>query len=102
MSKVCDPWYGAMKLKPETAAEVNEVATVQGMRKRLNEYAYRGGNPMVKAIMDSARYRGLSGEDMMTWLAYEALIGYEHLQGLILEDAMRSPHPPLIMVKDKP
>ena len=83
--------FGAMKLKPETAEEVNECATPDGMRRRLQEYAYRGGEPMVKAIFDAARYRGLSGEDTMLWLAFEALQGLERLKGLLLNEAMLRP-----------
>ena len=82
---------GEMKLRPETATEVTECVDPLGMRARLLEYSYRGGEPMVKAIFDSARYRGLSGEDTMTWLAFEALKGMEHLKELILNDAMLRP-----------
>ena len=84
---------GDMTLKPETAEEVTECADPRGMRKRLLEYSYRGGEPMVKAILDSARYRGLSGEDTMTWLAFEALKGLEDLKARFIDDMMLRPAP---------
>jgi len=89
-----------MLLKPETAEEVTECADPRGMRKRLLEYSYRGGEPMVRAILDSARYRGLSGEDTMTWLAFEALKSMEQLKGLILNDAMLRPAASFIATTD--
>ena len=89
-------WPGQMKLKPETAQEVTECADPRGMRKRLNEYAHRGGEPMVKAIMEAARYQGLSGEDAMTWLAFEALKGLEYMKEMHLERLMLDPKPPFI------
>ena len=87
---------GDMKLKPETAAEITECADPRGMRRRLTEYSYRGGVYMVKAIFDAARHRGLSGEDTMTWLAFEALQGLERLKGMVIEDAMLRPASPII------
>lgn len=84
---------GAMKLKPETAQEITECAELRGMRKRLHEYAYRGGEPLVKAIFDSARYQGLSGEDTMTWMAFEALQQLERYKGMVVDAAMREVHP---------
>lgn len=88
---------GDMKLKPHTAAEVTDCATPDGMRRRLQEYAYRGGEPMVKAIFDQARYSGMSGEDTMVWLAFEALKGLEHFKGLVIERAMIDPAPRLLL-----
>ena len=87
---------GDMKLKPHTAAEVTDCATPDGMRRRLREYSYRGGEPIVKAIMKAAAVRGLSGEDTMTWLAFAALQGLEHYKELILERTMREPFPPIV------
>jgi len=85
-----------MNIKPETAEEVTECADPRGMRKRILEYGYRGDS-MTKAILDSARYRGLSGEDTMTWLAFEALKKAEHLEGLILNDTMLRPAAPFFI-----
>lgn len=88
---------GDMKLRPETAAEVNECATPNGMRRRLRHYSYSGSEPLVKAIFDAAAAKGLSGEDTMTWLAFEALKGLEYCKGRILERAMMEPISPLLL-----
>ncbi len=85
--------HGTMPLKPETAEEANECADPRGMRKRLVEYSYRGDEYMVKAIFDAARARGLSGEDTMTWLAFEALQGMERYKRMVLDDVMLRPGP---------
>ena len=90
---------GEMKLKPETAEEINECADPRGMRKRLQEYAYRGGEPIVKAVLDAARYQGLSGEDTMTWLAFEALKGMEQYKRMVIDEAMLRPAPHLVALR---
>lgn len=82
---------GDWKLEPQTKEEARECETIEGMRKRLNRYSRV--NPMTRAVFDAAHYRGLSGDDTMTWLAFEALRRLERLEGLMLEQAMRSPHP---------
>lgn len=89
-------FHGAMKLKPHTAEEVTDCATPDGMRRRLQEYAYHGAEPIVKVIFDAARYRGLSGEDTMVWLAFEALQGMEKYKELVLAQYMLNPSPSLI------
>jgi hypothetical protein len=81
-------------LEPQTEAERRECETVAGMRCRLQRYAR--DNALVKTVFDAAYYRGLSGEDTMTWLAFEALRRVEKLESTILEDAMRNPYPPII------
>jgi len=73
-----------MKLAPATAEEKAECETPEGMRRRLFKYSY--DHPMVKNVMDAARYRGLSGDDTMTWLAFEALCRLEHMEELVLDD----------------
>ena len=85
-----------MSIKPETVAEINECATPQGMRKRIIEYGYRGDS-LTKAILEAARYQGLSGDDTMTWLAFEALKRSEHYESLVLEQAMLNPSPGVIL-----
>lgn len=91
--------FGEMQLKPETAAEIEDCTTPDGMRRRLRQYSYRGAEAMVKAIFDAAEYRGMSGEDKMTWLAFEALKGLERCKSLLLEQAMLSPSP--LILQDK-
>lgn len=82
-----DKW----KLEPQTDEEKKECETVEGMRRRLQLYGRE--NPMVKVVFDAAYYRGLSGEDTMTWLAFEALRRIEQLERLLLNDAMLRPPP---------
>lgn len=77
-----------MKLTPETADDVREVETIQGKRKRL--YRFSRDNALVNAVMMNAAARGLSGEDTMTWLAYEALLRVEMLEGQILDGLERA------------
>ena len=89
--------FKAMKLKPETAQEINDCATPDGMRRRLREYSFRGGESMVKAIFASADYRGMSGEDKMTWLAFEALQVLERFKELVMERAMLDADSPIIL-----
>ena len=89
-----DFFSGTMKLRPETDAERAECAEIRGIRRRLNEYAFNGVEPLVKAIFDAARHRGLSGEDTMTLLAFESLQQLEHCKALLLEQAMLAPAPP--------
>jgi len=84
--------FRGMSIKPETAQEVTECADPRGMRKRILEYGYRGDS-MTKAILDQSRYQGLSGEDTMTWLAFEALQKAERLEDTVLEELMLRPGP---------
>ena len=83
-----------MSIKPETAQEIKECAEIQGMRKRILEYGYRG-DAMTRSILDSARYQGLSGDDTMTWLAFAALTRAETLEEMVLSQAMLQPPPPI-------
>ena len=82
-------------LNPQTAKEIEECATIQGMRARLNLYSHY--DPMTRSIFDSAHYRGLSGEDMMTWLAFEAMKFRETVMDKQLTDLMLNPMPPIVI-----
>lgn len=88
-------WDYGRKLKPETAKEVAEEMTVEGMRKRILEYSR--DDAMVRSILDSARFRGLSGDDAMTMLAYHALLERERFRDMCLEQTMLNPMQPLII-----
>jgi hypothetical protein len=46
--------------------------------------------------MDTGHHLGWSGEDIYTALAYYALIEYEKMSDLVLEQAMLSPSPRII------
>jgi len=89
-------WDG-MRLRPDGAKESMEVETPQGMRARINEYSFRGNQPFVRAILDQARYRGLNGDDTMTWLAFEALCRAEQLEEMVLNAARTNPIPPIFL-----
>lgn len=84
-----------MSIKPETAQEIKECAEIQGMRKRITEYGYRG-DALTRNVLESARHMGLSGDDTMTWLAFEALKRAEYFEELVLSQAMLRPPPPII------
>lgn len=85
------------KLKPTTAEEINECADPRGMRKRLHQYSYRGGRmPLVRAVYRMAEAHGLSGEDLMTWLAFEALKALEDHYDARIEAAMLNVQPLLV------
>jgi len=84
--------YG--KLTPITAKEVSEVETIQGKRKRINDFSHY--DPLVRAVFNSAYAQGLSGEDTMTLLAYAALIEYERMREIALEAASINPRPVVI------
>ena len=90
-------WNGEMKLRPETAEEIEDCTTPDGMRRRLFKYGF--SNPLVRNVVDSSRMRGLSGEDTMTWLAFEALKRAERLQEITLETVNSNVRAPLI-IKD--
>ena len=83
------------KLKPLTAEEVKEVSTVEGMRRRIQRYAH--DDSLTRHVFDSAYYRGLSGEDTMTMLAYHALLDREQFRELVLEQLVLNPMPPKIV-----
>jgi len=89
-------------LSPRTADEINECSSPEGMRRRLFRYSFE--HPMTRAIFDSSNARGLSGEDRMTWLAFEALRRLETLEDSLLERAMTEPMPPMLftITKAKP
>lgn len=85
-----------MPLNPETREEAEAARTPEGMRKRLNEYARQGNEPIVRQVFCLAEINGLSGEDKMTVLAFEALKALEHCKDLILEQVSLSPAPIII------
>jgi len=88
--------FRGMSIKPETAQEIKECAEIQGMRKRITEYGYRG-DALTRNVLESARYQGLSGDDTMTWLAFEALKRAEQLEDMVLSQAMLRPPAPIIL-----
>jgi predicted metallo-beta-lactamase superfamily hydrolase len=87
------------KLKPQTAEEVTEAMTPQGMRKRLNRFSR--SDALTGAHYQRAHYEGWSGEDLMTALAYEALLFREQIIDGELKFASMHAMPQFI-AKDKP
>lgn len=83
-----------MDINPTTAEEVKDAETPEGMRRRILRYSRE--DPMVRTILDMARYHGLSGEDTMTILAFNALRDRERFMDQMLDEAMRKPMPPII------
>lgn len=79
------------------------------IRQALRRSAYRGeridgkdlgwsqiatpSSSLARRVFDMAQYTGLSGEDEMTVLAYNALIMYEQLFDKVLHDASISTTP---------
>ena len=65
-----------------------------------------GGHPptvvgaLVRNVLASSEISGLSGEDTMTWLAFEALKALEEVLGIEMQRAMREPAPRVIVPKD--
>ena len=81
--------FRSFSIEPKTASEITEAATPNGMRKRIRHYSYE--NPLVRSVIDSAAAQGFSGEDTMTWLAFEALRRVEKLEDLILDESLTKP-----------
>lgn len=87
--------------------------TVRDMRKAINDAragytradgtGKRGTLPptsaMIQACLIMCQREGLSGEDTMTVLAYHALVGYEKLHDLVMEQISLTVNPPFIIVK---
>ena len=91
--------FREMSLTPETAEEIRECETPDGMRRRLRRYSF--SDALTRQVLDASEMRGLSGEDKMTWLAFEALKRLERYEEMAFEKAMLEPSPP-ILVKAKP
>jgi len=87
--------FRGMSINPETAQEIKECRGIQGMRKRITEYGYRG-DALTRNVLDSARCSGLSGDDTMTWLAFEALKRLEHFEDMFLTETMLSVRAPIV------
>ena len=72
-----------MDLNPKTAEEVKDCETPDGMRRRIQQYSRE--DPMVRQVLDMARYHGLSGEDTYTILAFNALRDRERFMDQVME-----------------
>lgn len=83
--------FGMRKLEPQTAEEVKEAETPEGMRRRLVEYAR--DDSLTHHVFCVRYARGLSGEDTMTLLAYHALLERERFREHLLEFYNTQPAP---------
>ena len=88
--------WNSWNIRPETGADVEQESTIQGQRQRI--YRYSRESALVNNVLRASEARGLSGEDTMTALAYEALKRLEHIESLMLDQAYISP-PPMIIAK---
>lgn len=89
------------QIEPKTAKEIEDCQTPQGIRRRINQLAYSYGNPLIRAIFQQAWASGLSGEDMYTVLAFEALKRMEKLEELQIDFLNRHPNPGMLLDPEK-
>ena len=79
--------------------EIEQVKDASGPSEmRAELHRMRNYDPLVRSVMDSADYSGMSAEDRYTLLAYHALRGKNHAQALLLESARMNPPPMKILV----
>jgi hypothetical protein len=83
-----------MNLTPTNDHDAEECQFPRGIRRRLHEYSHH--DQLTRAVFISAEAQGLSGEDTMTLLAFEALKRLQILEDRQIDIAMRSPTPTLI------
>lgn len=75
--------------------KVREAFTPEEMRAEI--FRLRHYDPLVRAVMQGADYRGASAEDRYTTLAYAALQERAKLKRYAMECAMAVAHPPHII-----
>lgn len=93
--------FGGEKVAPQTAEEIKECETAEGIRRRITRLAYRGNLPIVPQVFNMAETNGLSGEDKYTFLAFEALKQLEWYQDLYLKQCMLDNDPPMMIINEK-
>ena len=82
-----------MKLAPETKGEQEMAGTPDGRRILLHRYSHY--DTLTRSVMNCAEHLGLSGEDTMVLLAFEALRDRERLLDAALNHYMLLPPLPL-------
>lgn len=75
--------------------KVKEATTPDEIRSEI--FRLRRNDPMVRAVMDMADYKGMSAEDRYAVLAYYALRERAVLKQTVLDDALMRPMPPIIL-----
>lgn len=83
-----------MDINPRTAEEVKDAETPEGMRRRIQRYARE--DPLTRQVLEMGRYHGLSGEDLYTILAFNALRDRERFMDQVLEWHMVTVKPKVI------
>jgi hypothetical protein len=88
---------------------MESITDVREMRRILTDMRYGGYSPftkgreistaamLVRHVMDAGQHQGWSGEDIMTALAYHALLQLDEAQGRILERVRLDPGPFLVV-----
>ena len=75
--------------------QVKDAKTPEEMRAEL--YRLKHYDPLVRAVMDFADYRGVSAEDRYTVLAYNALKQLAEIKRQVLDDAILRQPPRMIV-----
>jgi hypothetical protein len=75
--------------------QVKDAETPEEMRAEI--YRLQHYDSLVRAVMDSANYRGASAEDRYTVLAYNALKQLAEIKRHVLNDAMLLPLPHVLV-----
>lgn len=83
------------RLKAETAEELEQAKTPNGLRQRIYEATFH--DPLVRRVFTEAYRQGLSGEDLYTFLAYHALVAKQELEARQLDYYNCQINPPIIV-----
>jgi len=86
-------------LRPPADRADRVIETCDQMRQAIHEQAR--DSALIANMMIQADYRGLSGEDRYTCLAYHALLQLEHHFQRCMELMRLMPMPPTILKEDK-
>lgn len=84
-------------IKAETAEELEQVKTPNGIRKRIFEASFN--DPIVRRCFDLAMREGWAGEDMYALLAYHAIAEKQRLEQMLLDQLNACPNPPIFVNK---
>jgi len=71
--------------------QLREASTPEEMRAEIHRISRDRSSVIVRAVMDSADYNGLSAEDRYTMLAYHALRDLARSQKVVLEHLLLTP-----------
>jgi hypothetical protein len=77
--------FDRFPIAPQTDEEKKDCETPDGIRRRLRKVYYHYSDPTIVHVMRLAEARGMSGEDMYTVMAFEALKHMEDMQKRLLD-----------------